>query len=62
MQNVNTIAQLPNFDTNIQQVQNLNSNIVVSNSGLIQNSATLHLNTNPSSHFEFLTPQLQCYQ
>jgi hypothetical protein len=53
MQNVNMIAQLPNFDTNIQQVQNLNSNIVVSNSGLVQNSATFHLNTNPSSHFEF---------
>lgn len=46
-------TDFPNFDTNIQQVQNVNSNIVVSNSGLIQNSATLHLNTNPSSHFEF---------
>lgn len=46
-------TDFPNFDTNIQHVQNVNSNIVVSNSGLIQNSATLHLSTNPSSHFEF---------
>lgn len=48
-------TDFPNFDTNIQPVQNVNNSnmVVTTSSALVQNSATVNLNTNPSSHFEF---------
>lgn len=48
-------ADFSNFDTAVQPVQNVNTNMAVSSSALVsQNSAVpSNLNTNPSSHFEF---------
>lgn len=48
-------TDFPNFDTNIQPVHNniITSMVHSTSSAIVQNSATVILNTNPSSHFEF---------